>query len=69
MAVDKNRVQLGYREPEVTFKSADAHSYYFWIPLGKLEPGVYNVGMYDSGLKAVTFMRRVVVPSIDGGGK
>jgi hypothetical protein len=23
--------------------------------------------MYDSGLKAVTFMRRVEVPSVDGG--
>ena len=67
VAVDKNRVQLSYREPKVNFRSADAHMYYFWIPLGKLDAGVYNVGMYDSGLKAVTFMRRVEVPSVDGG--
>jgi hypothetical protein len=38
------------------------HRFYYWVPLGKLNPGVYAVELYDSGLEAVTLMRRVEVP-------
>jgi hypothetical protein len=41
--------------------TADIHYYYYWVPLGKLDDGVYNLELFDTDLKAVTLMRRVEI--------
>lgn len=61
ITVSGNTVRLSYQQPEPGIRTSDMLSYYFWAPLGKLEPGTYQVELYDADEKAVTLMRRVVV--------
>jgi hypothetical protein len=63
VSVDKSRIRLTYQEPEAFISTADSYPYFYWVPLGKLEPGAYQVELYDADEKAVTLMRRVVVES------
>ena len=59
--VSRSIVRLSYREPPAGIRTSNMLSYYYWAPLGKLEPGTYQVELYDADEKAVTLMRRVVV--------
>lgn len=55
------KIRLTYREPQSFIGTADSHPYYYWIPLGKLDPETYEVELFDADEKAVTLMRRVKV--------
>jgi hypothetical protein len=60
--VQGNTIRLIYsKAAAATQITADIRRYYFWIPLGKLEPGTYIVELYDSNVNAVTLSRRVYV--------
>jgi hypothetical protein len=61
ITVSGNTVRFSYREPKAGIRTLDMLSYYYWAPLGKLEPGTYQVELYDADEKAVTLIRRVVV--------
>jgi hypothetical protein len=39
--------------------------YYYWAPLGKLAPGIYDIELYDAGRKAISLMRKIEVESSD----
>jgi len=39
------------------------HQYYYWVPLGKLDDGIYKLDLYDTTLKDVTLSRRVEIES------
>lgn len=60
-SVEGDKIRLTYRKAKTTEATADIHHYYYWIPLGKLKPGVYYVELFDSSVKAITLSRRVVV--------
>lgn len=59
--VTNNRVVLDYRKAKPTSATADSHRYYYWVPLGKLTPGVYEIQLRDVDQNAVNLMRRVEV--------
>ena len=61
VTVDGGTIRLTYREPPSFIGTADSYPYFYWIPVGKVSPGVYQVELFDSGEKAVTLMRRVRV--------
>jgi hypothetical protein len=61
VTVTENRIRLTFRKPESAIATSDVHRYYYWVPLGKLAPGTYEVELFDADEKAVTLMRRVKV--------
>ena len=61
LTVDGNTVRLIYRKPQAKFQTTDVVFYYYWIPVGGLDNGTYDLRLYDADLKVVTLMRRVEV--------
>jgi hypothetical protein len=61
VSVDGNTIRLTYRKIRNAGHTTDVAFYYYWVPIGALENGVYNLELYDSGLKSVTLMRRVEI--------
>jgi hypothetical protein len=61
VSVDKNTIRFTYRQPKRLYSSRDVVFYYYWVPIGALKDGAYNLELYDSGLKSVTLMRRVEI--------
>lgn len=59
--VDEKTIRFTYREPEAGAQSGDIVKYYYWVPIGELDSGAYNLELHDSGLKKVTLSRRVEV--------
>jgi hypothetical protein len=59
--VNGSTIRLTYRHPKTGFQTADVVHYYYWVPIGALDDGAYNLELYDSDLKGVTLMRRVEV--------
>ncbi|MGD9635557.1 MAG: hypothetical protein AB7I57_16830, partial [Pirellulales bacterium] len=48
VAVEKDKVVLAYHETKPRPATDDERHYYYWIPLGKLDPGAYEVQLFDS---------------------
>jgi hypothetical protein len=61
--VTGKRIRLTYSEPQSLIGTADSYPYYYWIPLGKLPTGTYEVELFNEDEKAVTLMRQVKVQS------
>jgi hypothetical protein len=59
--VDGNTVRLTYRKPQAKWETGDVVRYYYWVPIGVLDDGAYNLELYDADLKIVTLMRRAEV--------
>jgi len=60
--VSGGKVRLSYRTPPPSSPvTSDVHAYYFWVPLGTLEPNSYRLELCDSVSGVVTLMRRVDV--------
>lgn len=59
--VDKARVVLSYRKPKPQPATDDIRRYYYWVPLGKLDFGAFEIQLFDADEGAVTLMRRVEV--------
>jgi hypothetical protein len=59
--VDKGKIRFNYHRNPIGMSSMDIYYYCYWVPLGKLEDGVYNLELYDSAAKVVTLLRRVEV--------
>jgi len=62
--VDKAKVILSYRKTKPRPATDDVRVYFYWIPLGKLDRGDYQVELVDADKGAVTLMRRVEVTAI-----
>ena len=68
-AVESGKVVVSYRMSKPRPATDDIHRYYYWIPLGKLDPGTYQVELFDSASKTVRLMRCVeVIPTQGTGG-
>lgn len=63
VTVKKGEVVLTYRTSKPQPATADLHPYYYWIPIGKLPPGSYEVKLFDAERTGVALMRRVEVTS------
>lgn len=61
VSVEKGKVILSYRPSKPSAATDDVHQYYYWIPLGKLDSGVYELQLVDADKAAITLMRRVEV--------
>jgi hypothetical protein len=61
VTVEGNLVRFNYHSRGPSPETDDIHHYYYWIPLGALTSGAYNLELFDTELKAVTLMRRVEV--------
>ncbi len=68
VTVDKSKVVLSYQESKPSPATADVRHYYYWVPLGKLEPGPYEIQLLDVDKGVVTLMRRVDVKPINARG-
>jgi hypothetical protein len=60
-SIDGDTIRLTYSRPKPSAATADIHHYYYWVPLGKLQPAEYQIDLFDSGQKKVTLFRRVVL--------
>jgi hypothetical protein len=57
--VDGNRIRFAYHLPRAGGGPKDLHPYFYWVPLGELKPGKYQLELFDG--EDVTLMRRVEV--------
>ena len=60
-SVDGNTIRFTYRKPRPRWESEDDVYYFYWLPIGNLDDGVYTLELYDAEAKATTFTRRVEV--------
>jgi hypothetical protein len=56
-----NLITLKYRKKRIPEDSDQDHRYFFWVPLGKLSPGSYEVKLEDADLHTTRLMRRIEV--------
>lgn len=69
VVVDQGKVALNYRKAKPQPATDDVQRYYYWVPLGKLDPGAYELQLVDADKGAVTLMRRVeITPNNAKGG-
>jgi hypothetical protein len=61
--IESGIVRFNYHEDPIGGQTRDVNQYYYWVPLGKLDDGVYKLELYDGGLKDVTLSRRVEIKS------
>jgi hypothetical protein len=54
-------VRLAFAPSETGSETNDEEQYFYWAPLGKLEPGACTLELYDEQEKAVVLTRRVVI--------
>jgi hypothetical protein len=58
----QNAIRVNYHQSKANMVSLDVWRYYYWIPLGTLDPGNYQLEFYNTKENAVTLSRRVTVP-------
>jgi hypothetical protein len=59
--VGDGKIRFNYRTNQRGDTTCDIHYYYYWVPLGKLDAGVYYLELYDGSLDAVTLSRRIEI--------
>jgi hypothetical protein len=59
IAVKDKLIRVSYRKGAAV--TDDVHAYLVWAPLGKLEPGVYSLELYDAAAEGPTCVRRCKV--------
>ncbi len=61
VSATKSTVTLTYKRSKPSPATADVHPYFYWVPLGKLDPGPYEVQLLDADRGVISLMRRVEV--------
>ncbi|MCC6491687.1 MAG: hypothetical protein IT424_01555 [Pirellulales bacterium] len=59
--IGPHRIRLSYHAKQPGPETTDVHRYHYWALIDDLNPGYYNVELYDTAENAVTLMRRVEV--------
>lgn len=59
--VREKTIRLTYYMNDPDTRTHDRFHYFFWVPLGKLQPGTYILELFDAHTKEVTLLRRVRV--------
>jgi hypothetical protein len=65
VTVNRNAIRVNYHQPKASIVTRDVWKFYYWIPVGTLDPGKYQLEFYNTKEKAVTLSRRVTVEPID----
>ena len=58
---ESNRIRITYCKPNPLSATADVRRYLYWIKLGELKAGEYELELFDSDSDKVMLMRRVEV--------
>ncbi len=61
VVVNQDKIVFSYHKNPLGISTCDIHHYYYWIPLGNLDDGIYHLELYETKLKATTLMRRVQI--------
>jgi len=61
VTVKRNSIRVSYHQPKANIVTGDIWRFYYWVPLGTLDPGNYQLEFYTTKEKAVTLSRRVTV--------
>lgn len=61
VTIEENTIRLVYTKPESKNPTLIGYQYFYWVPLGKLQAGDYELELFDSGRKKGTLMRLVEV--------
>lgn len=61
VTIHKGKIVLKYRMSKPSPTTADLNPYYYWIPIGKLPLGAYEIKLVDADQAAVSLMRRIEV--------
>jgi len=62
VAVENRKVLVRYRHAKKGQPvTKDLHPYYFWIPIGKLDSGVYELSLVDAEKGEAILQRRVAI--------
>jgi len=61
VSVHHRQVRFNYHRNPMEDSSSDLHYYLYWVPLGTLEQGIYQLELCDVGVQAITVTRRVVI--------
>jgi hypothetical protein len=61
VSIDANKIRLRYRKSPPAPATDDIHPYYYWIPLGSLDNGAYELELYDLEKNCVMLMRLVTI--------
>ncbi len=56
-----NTITFSYRKTLPSPATKDIHPYFYWIPLGNLSPGAYEIRLFDTHLQVTSLLRRVEV--------
>ncbi len=68
--VEGKAITLNYHKAPPSPATADVHPYFFWVPLGKISPGTYEVKLFNTEQGTTTLVRSVeVLSSIEKGDK
>jgi hypothetical protein len=61
VSVEPPTIRFSYHRVKPGAMTADIHQYFYWVPLGNLSPGIYQLELSDSGADTTTLSRRVLV--------
>ncbi len=59
--VKDKTIRLAFRESPPTGATRDGLLYYYWAPLGTLNPGTYDIELFDLDRTTISLMRKVEV--------
>lgn len=59
--IRRDTIRVSYHQPKANQVTRDVWRFYYWVPLGTLDPGNYQLEFYNTKEKAVTLSRRVTV--------
>jgi len=61
ITVDRSKIRFSYHTPKLSTVTADLVPYLYWVPIGNLADGTYDLELHDSKNDLVTLVRRIVV--------
>jgi hypothetical protein len=61
VTVNQGKIRFSYHKNAIGISTADIHNYFYWVPLGTCDYGVYYLELYETNLEAVTLSRRVEI--------
>jgi hypothetical protein len=61
VSVKPPTIRFSYHRVKPGAVTEDIHQYFYWVPLGKLSPGVYQLELFDIGADTTALSRRVLV--------
>jgi hypothetical protein len=61
VTIKRNAIRVTFHQAKGNLVTRDVWRFYYWIPVGTLDPGKYQLEFYNVKEKAVTLSRRVTI--------